>query len=179
MMRILAILLLAPSVALAAGDTEHELELLRYAYINFAILMAILFWKVRPALQKFAKTRHDSITHELNQVANQRAELQAKLAAAQTRLGNAEQEAAQLLTDSEAAAKKQAEKIVAAAKDQAEAGKRSAAQQANALEREAQAELVAVAVGLLKSATAANLDRAATADGNSQYSSRNLGRIGA
>lgn len=174
-------LIASATFAYAAGgghDTEHALQLLVFAWINFGTFVALAFWKLRGPVRQYMQNRYDSIRHEIDRVVNQRSALQEQLKTAQNRLANAEAEAAQLLADSEAAAKRQAEKMIEAANSQAEQQKRSAAQQAAALEREAQAEVVAAAAKLLTASAGDKLDKQASAQQNANYSNKNLAILG-
>lgn len=179
---VLACLLALTSLARAGGDghdNAHALQLLYFAWVNFIIFIVLAVWKLRAPLRLFLQNRYDNIRHELDKVANQRAALHEQLQLAQARLANADAEAAQLIKDSEAAAQRQAQKIIEAARAQAEQILRSAAQQVASLEREAQAEIVAIAAKLLTQNASNKLSQQASASHNAAYSATQLAKLGA
>jgi len=74
--------------------------------VNFLILMALLIWKGKPAVQKIAADRHDQIKTALDEAAKLRKQAQDKLTEYETKLKDADAEIKKLVdgirTDAEA-----------------------------------------------------------------------------
>ena len=89
-----------------AGPEEPMSAAIIFMFFNFAILMAILWWKLRPAGEKLAVERHDQIKAALDEAAKLRKQAQDKLAEYDVKLKDADAEIKKLVegirTDAEA-----------------------------------------------------------------------------
>ena len=169
-----------PAVARAAGgNVEHELQLLKYAVVNFIIFVGLITWKLRPVIRRFASTRYDEITSNIRRVEAERSQLQQELSAAEQGLTQAAQDAEALRKDLESASRAQAEKMLSEAQKQAEAANRSAEQQIVAAERQAQTDTLVAAAHLLAESVRQQLHNDINATNNSDLSERQLGHLGA
>ena len=89
-----------------AGPEEPMSAPILLMFLNFAALMAILWWKLRPAGQNLAAERHDQIKTALDEAAKLRNQAQAKLTEYEAKLKDADAEIKKLVdgirTDAEA-----------------------------------------------------------------------------
>ena len=94
--------------------------------LNFALLLGLLAWKVRPGSRRFAERRHGEIKSALDEAAKLRAEAQAKVDEYTAKVKQAEGEVEKLLADIRADAVVEKQRIIAAAEEQAAALQRDA-----------------------------------------------------
>lgn len=97
-----------------------------FAVLNFVLLLALLAWKGRPAVQKMAAERHDLIKTALDEAADLRKQAAAKLAEYETRLQAADAQIKELVDGMRADARAEEQRILAAAEAQAAMMKRDA-----------------------------------------------------
>ena len=97
-----------------------------FVLLNFAILLALLAWKLWPVGQKVAVERHDLIKTALEEAARLRTQAADKLAEYETRLKAADAEIQQLVAGMRADAEAEKTRILAAAEAQAAQMKRDA-----------------------------------------------------
>jgi F-type H+-transporting ATPase subunit b len=125
---------------------------------NFAVVVTILMWKVRPAIRRHVAKRHDSIKTALEEASLLREQARAKLDEYTSQLARAEKEIEQMVTDIRQGAEAEKQRILADAEAQAKALKRDAEQRIAAeieraraaLEREVVAAAIAVAERLIR-----------------------------
>jgi F-type H+-transporting ATPase subunit b len=114
------------------GEVVNEEEPMSPAFIymvlNFAILVGLLAWKARPAVQKLAADRHDQIKVALDEAAKLRAQAAEKLAEYDSRLKAADAEISKLVEDMRVVAEADKKRILEAAERQAAQMKRDAEQ---------------------------------------------------
>lgn len=119
---------------------------------NFALLIALLIWKVRPGARAFAEKRHTEIKSALDEAAKLRAEAQAQVEEYSRKVKEAEGEVEKLLSDIRTDALAEKQRIIASAEQQAEALKRDAEQRIAAeierARRELEHDVVAAAIGI-------------------------------
>lgn len=112
------------------GKVIHEEEAASppfvFVLLNFAILLALLAWKLWPVGQKVAVERHDLIKTALEEAARLRTQAADKLAEYETRLKAADAEIQQLVAGMRADAEAEKTRILAAAEAQAAQMKRDA-----------------------------------------------------
>lgn len=126
--------------------------------MNFAIVLIIIGWKVKPAISRYVVGRHRTIKEALDEAAKLREQAQAKLDEYNEKLAAAEKEVEQIISDIRASAKAEKERIMADAEAQAaaltkDAEARIAAEIARAREqlaREVAVAAVAAAEKLLR-----------------------------
>ena len=75
-----------------AGEEEQMSPPFVFMVLNFLLLMAILVWKGRPAVQQIAAERHDQIKTALDEAAKLRQQAADKLAEYESRLKDADTE---------------------------------------------------------------------------------------
>lgn len=129
--------------------------------MNFAIVLFIIGWKVKPPVLGYVKQRHQSIKDALEEASRLRKEAQAKLDEYNDKLAAAEKEVEQIISDIRASAKAEKERIMKDAEFQAEAMKKDAetriaaeiARAREELEREVIAVAIAAAEKLLRERT--------------------------
>jgi F-type H+-transporting ATPase subunit b len=125
---------------------------------NFAVVVIILMWKVRPAIRRYVARRHDTIKSALEEASLLREQARAKLEEYTSQLARAEKEIEQMVTDIRLGAEAEKQRILADAEAQAQALKRDAEQRIAAeieraradLEREVVAAAIAVAERLIR-----------------------------
>jgi F-type H+-transporting ATPase subunit b len=125
---------------------------------NFAVVVVILMWKVRPAIRRSVAKRHDTIKAALEEASLLREQARAKLEEYTNQLARAEKEIEQMVTDIRQGAEAEKQRILADAEAQARALERDAEQRIAAeieraradLEREVVAAAVAVAERLIR-----------------------------
>jgi F-type H+-transporting ATPase subunit b len=125
---------------------------------NFAVVVIILMWKVRPAIRRYVAKRHDTIKAALEEASLLREQARAKLEEYTSQVARAEKEIEQMVTDIRQSAEAEKQRILADAEAQAQALKRDAEQRIAAeieraraeLEREVVAAAIAVAERLIR-----------------------------
>ncbi|GAB6062647.1 ATP synthase F0 subunit B [Deferrisoma palaeochoriense] len=153
---ILSLVLLAgPTLAAAA---EHAAEgahegpnpwvALGMKFVNFGILVAILYFALRKTVPQALRDRRENIRRALEEARKALAEAEAKLKDYKARVANLEQEIAQLRADFEAEGKRQQERILAEAERAAEGIRRQAEASAQNEVKRARDELRAHAAQL-------------------------------
>lgn len=117
---------------------------------NFAVVVTIIMWKVRPAVRSYTARRHESIKSALEEAGRLREQARAKLDEYTAQLARAEKEIEQMVTDIRQGAEAEKQRILADAEAQAQAMKRDAEQRIAAeIERariELEREVVAAAI---------------------------------
>jgi F-type H+-transporting ATPase subunit b len=117
---------------------------------NFAVVLTILNWKVRPAIRRYTSRRHETIKSALEEAGRLREQARAKLDEYTAQLARAEKEIEQMVTDIRQGAEAEKQRILADAQAQAQAMKRDAEQRIAAeIERarmELEREVVAAAI---------------------------------
>lgn len=129
--------------------------------MNFAIVLFIIGWKVKPPVLGYVKKRHQSIKDALDEASRLRQEAQDKLDEYNEKLAAAEKEVAQIISDIRASAKAEKERIMQDAELQAESMKKDAEARIAAeigrareeLEREVIGAAVAAAEKILRERT--------------------------
>jgi F-type H+-transporting ATPase subunit b len=97
-----------------------------FMLLNFALLLGILAWKLRPVGHKVAEDRHDQIKRALEEAARLRKQAADKLAEYELRLKDADAEIKKLVEGMRTDAKNEELRILAAAEAQAAMMKRDA-----------------------------------------------------
>jgi F-type H+-transporting ATPase subunit b len=97
-----------------------------FMLLNFAVLLGLLAWKLRPVGEKVAQERHDLIKSALDEAARLRKQAADKLAEYEVRLKDADAEIKQLVDGMRADAESEKQRILAAAEAQAAQMKRDA-----------------------------------------------------
>ncbi len=97
-----------------------------FMLLNFAVLLGLLAWKLRPVGDKVAAERHDLIKTALDEAASLRKQAADKLAEYETRLKDADAEIKQLVDGMRADAEHDKQRILADAEAQAAVMKRDA-----------------------------------------------------
>jgi F0F1-type ATP synthase membrane subunit b/b' len=97
-----------------------------FMLFNFALLLGLLAWKLRPVGEKVAQERHDLIKSALDEAARLRKQAADKLAEYETRLKDADAEIKKLVDGMRADAESEKQRILAAAETQAALMKRDA-----------------------------------------------------
>ncbi len=90
------------------GAEEHHKNNFFYGDINevifgsiaFLIIFAVFLWKGLPAIKKIMKAQQDAMTARIEAAEAAKVKEEAELAALQTSLGNADEEAARIVADS-------------------------------------------------------------------------------
>ncbi len=127
-------------------------------FLNFAIVLVIIGWKVRPPVMNYLKGRHQSIKDALEEAAKHRAAAKAKLDEVEERMAEVEGEVDKMVSDIRASAEAEKKRIIAAAEAQAQSMKRDAearisaeiARARAALDREVVVAAVAAADKLIR-----------------------------
>jgi len=139
------------------GKVIHEEEAASppflFVLFNFAILLGLLIWKVRPVGEKVAVERHDLIKTALDEAARLRKEAADKLAEYETRLKAADAEIQQLVAGMRADADAEKKRILAAAEAQAAQMKRDAELRIAAEIEQARAQLTREVTAAASAAT--------------------------
>jgi len=99
-----------------------------FMVLNFVILLALLSWKGKPAIQKLAADRHDQIKTALDEAAKLRKQAADKLAEYETRLKDADAEITKMVEGMRVDAEADKQRILEAAERQATQMKRDAEQ---------------------------------------------------
>jgi F-type H+-transporting ATPase subunit b len=115
----------------ATGEVVHSEEEpmsapFVFMIVNFAVLMAILAWKLRPAAHQVARERHDTIKTALDEAAKLRQQAADKLAEYEKRLSAADSEIKALVDGMRKDAESDKARILANAEKQAAQMKRDA-----------------------------------------------------
>ena len=97
-----------------------------FMVLNFVLLLALLSWKGKPAIEKLAADRHDQIKTALDEAAKLRKQAADKLAEFESKLKQADGEIAALVAGMRADAEADKKRILAAAEAQAAQMKRDA-----------------------------------------------------
>jgi F-type H+-transporting ATPase subunit b len=97
-----------------------------FMLLNFALLLGLLAWKLRPVGQKVAEERHDLIKTALEEAAKLRKQAADKLAEYELRLKDADAEIKKLVDGMRVDAENEKQRILAAAEAQAKLMKRDA-----------------------------------------------------
>jgi F-type H+-transporting ATPase subunit b len=97
-----------------------------FMLLNFALLLGLLAWKLRPVGDKVAAERHDLIKTALDEAAKLRKQAAEKLAEYEARLKDADAEIKKLVDGMRADAENEKQRILAAAEAQAAVMKRDA-----------------------------------------------------
>ncbi|HEU0030054.1 MAG TPA: ATP synthase F0 subunit B [Kofleriaceae bacterium] len=97
-----------------------------FMVLNFAVLLGLLAWKGRPAIQKLAADRHDQIKTALDEAARLRQQAADKLAEYESRLKDADSEITKMVAGMRADAEADKQRILETAARQAEQMKRDA-----------------------------------------------------
>ena len=97
-----------------------------FMLLNFALLLGLLAWKLRPVGEKVAQERHDLIKTALEEAARLRKQAADKLAEYEVRLKDADAEIKKLVDGMRADAENEKQRILAAAEAQAALMKRDA-----------------------------------------------------
>ncbi|HEU4731907.1 MAG TPA: hypothetical protein VFT22_28625 [Kofleriaceae bacterium] len=97
-----------------------------FMLLNFALLLGILAWKLRPVGHKVAQDRHDLIKTALDEAARLRKQAADKLAEYETRLKDADAQIMRLVEGMRTDAENEKQRILAAAEAQAAMMKRDA-----------------------------------------------------
>lgn len=97
-----------------------------FMLLNFALLLGLLAWKLRPVGEKAAQERHDLIKSALEEAARLRKQAADKLAEYEARLKDADAEIKQLVDGMRVDAENEKQRILAAAEAQAALMKRDA-----------------------------------------------------
>ncbi|MCG8425183.1 MAG: hypothetical protein MJE77_45465 [Proteobacteria bacterium] len=127
-------------------------------FMNFAVVLFIVGWRLAPPVKEYARKRHTSIKEALEEAARLRDEAQTKLDEYTEQVARAEAEVDKLIEDIRASAEAEKKRIVADAEAQAEAMKREAETRIAAelsrarleIEREVVAKAVAAAEKLIR-----------------------------
>lgn len=107
------------------GDTAMSPPML-LMLMNFAIVLIIIGWKIRPPVSKYVKGRHESIKEQLDKATELRNEAQEKLDLYSSKLAEAEAEVDKIISDIRAAAESEKKRIMADAEAQAASMKKDA-----------------------------------------------------
>lgn len=94
--------------------------------MNFAIVLFLIGWKVRPPVMRYVKNRHDTIKQALDEAQRLRDQARQKLEEYSARMSAAEAEVDKLLKDIRADAEAEKKRIIAEAEAQAQALQRDA-----------------------------------------------------
>lgn len=125
---LLTALVLAPAVALAAGaGSEHPWQDIIFKFVNFAGLIAILYYALRKSLPQALKDRREAIAKELTVALEAKEAAEAKLLDYQKRVADLEKEAAALREEFKAEGEAQKAAILRDAATAAESIARNAA----------------------------------------------------
>lgn len=150
-----------PAIAFASGDAAHAsnpwMDIV-FKFINFAGLLAILYYALRKAVPQALKDRRDSIANELTAALEAKEAAEAKLSDYQKRVVNLEQEVAKMRDDFRAEGEAQKAAILRDAeiaaenirKNAAAAGEREARRIADELRTEAVRQALALAEEILQ-----------------------------
>ena len=115
-----------PETGRAIHEEEPASPPFVFMLLNFALLLGLLAWKLRPVGEKVAQERHDLIKTALDEAARLRQQAADKLAEYEVRLKDADTEIKQLVEGMRADAENEKQRILAAAEAQAALMKRDA-----------------------------------------------------
>lgn len=119
-------------------------------FVNFAIVLALVGWKVAPPVRRYVFKRHETIKEALEEAAKLREQAKAKLDEYTAQVSKAEAEVEKLIADIRSDAEAEKQRIIQEAEDMAAIMKRDAenriAAAITAARREIQLEVVAAAV---------------------------------
>lgn len=153
-------LVAAPAIALASGGAAPAnpwLDIV-FKFVNFAGLIAILYFALRKMVPQQLKDRREGIARELNAALEAKEAAEAKLADYQRRVSELEKEAARMREDFKAEGEAQKAAIIRDAgiaaenirKNAAAAGEREARRISDELRTEAVRQALALAEEILK-----------------------------
>jgi F-type H+-transporting ATPase subunit b len=166
---LLAVLLAAPGLY-AAGDGPQDsvlhfsANLLFWKYLAFALIVAVLGWKVIPIMLKQLEKRSNRIQEALDKADQVRAEAEVLLKKHEEMLRNAHQDAKKITDQAAAAAREGAAQIRAEAEQAAKDIRQRAEREVDQLTRKAESELRQQAVELALLASSRVLERALTGE---------------
>jgi F-type H+-transporting ATPase subunit b len=132
--------------------------------ISFLLIMALIFWKGRPAIKGMWNGRIERIAGELSSAESTRANAEAKLSAVESNIANADAERQRILTEAHAnAATLKAQIIAKAESDAADVRARGAADAESSKAQatsDLQTEIGSLALGAAEAVVANALDAA-------------------